>query len=530
MPQVLFNAILSTAATPPPPPPVGKLKHNPGHYISNLSGDWSHDNASLTNTKAMMSNTASHKGVKGWLFFMYWNQMESPTSTGVVGTSSNWDGSWTTVAGYPAGQPQGFALWDALIAYANSLSTLYGQTFHCCFHNYTYGGASSPGGQGYAITSASVPTYLGGSSFNTTSVANSTTGVLGGVWVNSSTSSGSGVAWYPRTWDPAVMTRLVNMMQAYGNRYDSNPTVAVVSWLDESVISSPDVINNSSGTLVGAGNYFQAGRAAWPTTRLRWWANYLNDSITNGQMFYQMQAAKASYWDVGGPDSVAEVPIDLPSAPQGINPSPNRWLNANHCWRGLYSDATLVQFTSPVIVGQTSASMHTPWALSSGNYTLSLSDKQQHTATLTNGSTFVTWVGGATAPITQIILTEWAYTTSISSGLINNVGQYGFMGINEGDDCVLRGSGQGPPAQFGSGYFWDLVNDCVTNGGGYFFWTYFINPSFVQPDPSVNFYSPAPNCLDYIDYSAGYITAANSSLTPAKAPPLNITYPPGFPH
>jgi hypothetical protein len=306
-PQVCIDANCVTASRTG----SGHIKWNPGHYIARDVHQLQRDLANLSQTFAYMDTWASHPGVKGFQFFVRWSELENPNVPG------DYSGGWT--ADYA-----GFRLWDALIARAAS----YNPPRQVSFHLDSYGDGSTAGGQSYAFPRGHYPAYLNSSTYVTTGAAqNASTGVLGGAWVNSSPSSGSRVSDYPRFWDPAVMTRLIAMSSAYGARYDKNPRVEMISWLDESVVDSPDYpTDDAVPVMTGPNGYFAKVRAGWPTTQLRYWLNYANHQPNVPTL---LDSAIASFFVIGGPDLANESGTSA------------RVISGNLAYRGVNPDFTV---------------------------------------------------------------------------------------------------------------------------------------------------------------------------------------------
>jgi len=270
--------------------PSTRYKFNPGiHY-------WYIDqNQSLATQFARIQTLkAQNPLMQGALLYWNWALMSNPAK---VSGAAQYDGSWATGDQTNVNNQRGFRLWQTFLDMADSLG------IQLMFHNYSYGGSSTAGGQSATFPSSYAPTYLSGSTYgpNTPTV----NGIYGGVWINAYTGNSVGRAKYYRYWVPAVMQELIAMAVAYGNQFDSHPRVECTSWLDESTISTETGYSDAAWESVafGAGNYFQAIRAAWPSTMLRWWGNYLGSL---GSMDRSIAAAYASQWAIGGPDTANE--------------------------------------------------------------------------------------------------------------------------------------------------------------------------------------------------------------------------------
>jgi hypothetical protein len=266
----------------------GKFKFNPSVFYIELDQNTSFS----TQLARMKSLKAANPQLRGVQVFWNWAALENPA---LVGGAAQYDGSWGSQTNVD--QMGGFKLVQTFLDAAAAIGVQF------MLHNYSYLGASAAGAQSTSFPSAFAPAYLAGSAYGPNTA--SSNGIFGGVWINSYTGNTVGKAGYYRYWVPAVMTRLIALATAYGNHFDSHPNLESTSWLDESAIDPQTSYSDAGaiGTMIGPGNYFQAIRAAWPTTQLRWLGNYLQSL---GAIDQFLAAAFASKWNTGGPDTANE--------------------------------------------------------------------------------------------------------------------------------------------------------------------------------------------------------------------------------
>lgn len=267
----------------------GKFKFNPSIAYIYIDQNQSRS-AQLARMQALK---AANPWIKGFQVFWDWSDFENPA---LVGGAAQYDGSWASQTDVNA--MAGFKLVDTFLAACVAMGCQFS------WHIYSYGGSSAAGAQSTSFPNGFAPAYLAGTAYGPNTA--STNGVFGGVWINSYAGNSVGVARYYRYWVPAVMARIIACWTAYGARYDSHPNLEVVSFLDESAMSTETSYSDAgaAATMIGPGNYFQALRAAWPTTALRWWGNYVGSSVP--RMDDMLAAAFASQWSIGGPDTCNE--------------------------------------------------------------------------------------------------------------------------------------------------------------------------------------------------------------------------------
>lgn len=281
-----------SSATTVPASLGGKFKFNPSIYYIFIDQNQSR----ASQLARMQALKAANPRIRGFQVFWVWADLENPA---LVGGNAQYDGSWASQT--DVNQMKGFKLMDTFVTACANMGCQF------ALHIYSYGGASAPGAQSANYPSSFAPAYGAGSASSPYGPNTATSnGVNGMVWQNSYTVNQVGVAKYYRYWVPAVMGRIIALGQAYGARYDSNPNVEMFDLLDESAMSTQTGYSDAgaASTMIGPGNYFQALRAAWPHTMLRWWGNYVGSSVP--RMDDMLAAAYASDWSVGGPDTTNE--------------------------------------------------------------------------------------------------------------------------------------------------------------------------------------------------------------------------------
>lgn len=319
-------------------PTGGKIVSNFGPYI------YLDHNQSVDLQIASMSAFAG-TAVKGFQFIGFWAQFENPNVPG------DYSGNWA-----PAGAA-GFQLMDKLLAACAAIRSHDGTQMRLMFHDSTYGfaGTNKPA----TFPADFMPAYLAGPAYGPTGNTEAT-GEIGGAWVNTKTMSGppnnATVRAFCNWWRPAVMARKIAVMQGYGAAYDNpNPALnrpnanllEMMSWIGESVIPlyTGYTDANAVATLVGPGNYFQVGRAAFPHKQLRYWGSYLQDVAFCRQI---TDAYNASFWACGGPDCANEGPPFQTGGQTGKNPRP---FPMNRTFRGINPSTLLVDPTYRNYVG-----------------------------------------------------------------------------------------------------------------------------------------------------------------------------------
>lgn len=174
--------------------------------------------------------------------------------------------SWVNATG---GFNEGFAAWDALIAKA--------------------------AGCGKKIAMGLQPVSFVGNSPNNAYFPNT---VLNNPIYGATIGS---ISYYMRVWQPATIDLMTSWMQAYGARYNGNPTVAFVEPFGESAILLDNGQDGFSNSAVVAQilRYYPAIKQYWPNTPLRFHGNYL----ARGQDFVSIyNMCRANGCIHGGPD------------------------------------------------------------------------------------------------------------------------------------------------------------------------------------------------------------------------------------
>lgn len=252
-----------TPADPVPPvvdpqPPVtgAGIKYHPSHYawVDTVKSS----QATINRQLQEMDEVAQTPGTGGILLGLYWGDME-----GARGDYS-----------------RGFAILDQFVKRAEKNN----QHVMVRIYDRIFGGIEPANlGNGYYF-----PAYLKSSEFD-------------GGWytLNASTALHTMV----KMWNPAVMDRMIAMMQAYGARYDSHPNVEMIG-LEETGANA--AVRNGGYTdaayIAQLKRWMIASRAAWPHTGLRLQLNYFisayQESADLARVANQYQIA------MGGPDTV----------------------------------------------------------------------------------------------------------------------------------------------------------------------------------------------------------------------------------
>lgn len=296
------TGILTTAGTP------GKIKRFMGHWIYIDQG---------VSKDSQFSRTQQLVGlipeVVGYQYLWKWADLESPTTPG------NYSGDWAA-----PGQA-GFSLVHRFADYLRSV----GKKMH--LNNFSYGGnggdaSVTPPVDPRFFLSDQMPTYLSGSAYgrNTASVD----GIYGGLWMESFKQSYTRIRSFMRYWDPAVGARLLALSQAYGREFDSHAGFGMFSPLSESTVPSQMAtysLGADKGFFLGPSGAFVQMRAHWPTTPLRFWANFIGSRQDMSDMH---NAAVANKWLLAGPDLLNDY-SDVIDAGSGTRNVDSDWV-----WKG----------------------------------------------------------------------------------------------------------------------------------------------------------------------------------------------------
>ena len=324
------------------PASSGLKKHTPGNWI--ILDPNTTFAAQLTRIAVLGAIPNSNiVGIEVW---KNWATMENPQ---LVGGRAQYDGSWDST---------GKSGLTGLLQLINACTTA---GFKFAFHNYTFYGGSSNSLPAKHVDSFT-PAYLAGAAYGPTNAAQ---GLFGDQWVNCY-ASGINIGVVPILWNQAVMDRLVAMavwyMSPSGGNLDANPTVEIMSWIDE---TAPHPVAGYSdaammSTFIGPNGYVARVSAASPDTDLQLWLNFIQNSQNYPAILADAFANKAS---IGGPDTCNETGthprvITADQAFRGINPDTGvanwidyrgrmRWI-ATVEWEDLGVSGT---FTLPATIG-----------------------------------------------------------------------------------------------------------------------------------------------------------------------------------
>lgn len=297
----------------------GALKQHGGNYL------YLDRNASSASKLARIANFAGiHASNRGVQDIIFWSKLENPDVPGDY--SGNWDASGDSGVKYFAKMLK--ACRDARPA----------DPLRYMFQVSPYGFA----GTNKSATNWPVgfaPRYLSAATYGPSNAVEST-GVWGGVWINTATmtsTKGASVGYFFRWWVPAVMDRLIAMMNFYGSYFDNvNPALNavnsdlmyMVAFLSESVTPLYTTYTDDAAIAQYA-RYFPAGRSAFATCRLRFWGNYLQD---NSRCVEVLRLLAPYFWDVGGADLCNEGP---PFQTFGTSSTRPRAIPFNRAFRGI---------------------------------------------------------------------------------------------------------------------------------------------------------------------------------------------------
>jgi len=277
------------------PPSQGKIRFNGGIYI------YLDRNMSLDQRLQRMEYFSQFPFVRGFQDFTFWAPTwENPNATAPGDYSGSWDSSGQSGIGYV----------KTMVNKCYNIRP--SDPMRMMFHVSTYGFNGS-NKSSTAFPTSFVPKYLGNSAYGPSNAVE-TTGVWGGVWINTKTMTtkyGANVGYFTRWWVPAVMDAMLAMIGYYGSQIDNpDPTqniphadlVEMVSFIGESVIPTYCTYSDAAG-IAQYQRYMPGVRARFPTCALRWWGSWLQDNSLIKQM---VDLCVANYWTIGGPDCVNE--------------------------------------------------------------------------------------------------------------------------------------------------------------------------------------------------------------------------------
>lgn len=290
----------------------GRLRQYGGNYL------YSDRNASTDLKIARLQSWAdADTNNIGTQDIIFMGRMENPDVPGDY--SGNWDSK----------NDSGFKYLDRMLAAHRAVRPSKPLRYQLQVSPYGFAGnnkSSTTWPAGFA------PKYLSGGAYGPSNAVEST-GIWGGVWINTqtvTTAKQANVGYFLRWWVPAVMDRLIALATAILNRYD-NVDVSLnaanadcfykLAVLSESVTPLYTTYTDDAAVAQYA-RYFKAVRLAAPTMRLRMWGNYMQD---NARCKEVLDLAAPYFWDFGGADCINEtgtnaraVPFDM--AMRGVNP------------------------------------------------------------------------------------------------------------------------------------------------------------------------------------------------------------------
>ncbi len=272
------------------------VKFHPGHYIELDPGSGC---GQLSCYQSVIASLKGKPGVAGVFLIQPWSHFEGD------------EGDYSA----------GFALVDALLTAAKAadlqlMMGVQGKVF----------GTYHPNAGSYG----ELPSY-----FDSLVCADGSPGYLA---ATAHSESGS-LLETPKYYDPCVTARRVAMAQAYGARYDDDPTFELWSDGDETANGLYTSSRQFDGDVTQDIVWAQAARAAFPHTELRLSTNFFDTAEQFSNLFAGIEPYGIG---VGGPD----VSLDLPGSP----PFPgtdaivfNGW-EAGKDWRNILPRVAEVQW------------------------------------------------------------------------------------------------------------------------------------------------------------------------------------------
>lgn len=298
-----------------------------------------HNTSMATALSLTKSIKAAYPGLAGIEKFSYPALWENPA---LVGGNAQYDGSWGTGDQTNIANLRGGRLMQRWLDECNAL----GITFTS--HDFSaWGGVNAAGTQSAtSFPSTFAPAYWNSTNYGTISPASN--GLWGAIWANSYTPNGVRFGYYVRYWDSRVMALYISRAQYYGANFDSNPALKQISFFDESSIPAVPGYNEPAAmaTKFGPNGLYVKGRAAFPTTQLRDYLNYVaNGSDGTANMDLYFPQIMASKWSIGGPDMTNEVLATSTASPGGSSWGQFRAITAD--WRFLTYNAAIPNGGTP---------------------------------------------------------------------------------------------------------------------------------------------------------------------------------------
>jgi hypothetical protein len=266
------------------------VKWHPGHYV------WLAGFFDLPNFESQLAGICANSDIEGVQVIMRWAQLEG-----------------ATLGNYTAG----FSLVDSLLSQTQACDKRL--MIHILVR--TFGSVSSV--PTISKLSETYPPYLMTSTYGTCCGVDVGDSLLFGAVATADIGNvgWGGLGSASKVWEPAVMSRLIALSDAYAARYDDHPYFEMLS-IGESAIGA-----HSSSGFSAAGWYTQLKRfhteaaEAWPTTVMRIVTNYTQNDSQMKDLFEH--CARLANCVIGGPDP------DMPAEGPYTRP-----IQANMVFRG----------------------------------------------------------------------------------------------------------------------------------------------------------------------------------------------------
>lgn len=261
VPNPPLTICVDDACTNTPAPSTSQIKgvrFHPGHYIwvMPVMTQAKLDSGAKQSHFQQIAALANEPSIQGIQLHVVWGLLEGPKA-----------GDYS----------QGFALVDEYLSRLKAVNKRLMLVVHERLFG-AYGPSALAEGDYF-------PIYLKDSKYN-------------GGWIE--TGGSPYVSVMTRLWDPPVMDRMIALSQAYGARYNSNPTMEMFSPFEESSINVPTSSGyTGAGMLTQLKRLYTATRIAWPNTALRLKTNW----FANDSQFQELIAHLAKNGvAMGGPD------------------------------------------------------------------------------------------------------------------------------------------------------------------------------------------------------------------------------------
>jgi hypothetical protein len=235
-PQICVNnkCVSSTSSTPPPAAGKGSIKWNPGHYMA--SNTVLYPGKTLSYVQPEMDDLNHQDAILGYRAYVSWGALEP--------TQGNYD----------------FSVLDSILA---RLKTGYNKPKHLVIYLWLYG-QHAMGSNDTRV----IPAYIQQTPAYGPSPVSGSYG-----WWGAIANAGQTGTYAPTLYYPPVMDRLIALVQALGQHYDSDPYVEAVDFQEDASVAQAagawavkDARYSDNAWLTQIERLLTAATAAFPHT------------------------------------------------------------------------------------------------------------------------------------------------------------------------------------------------------------------------------------------------------------------------